>query len=56
MPSPMPLDPTVAARHAARFGKLALFTVDELFGGWSKAQAVHFADGGVFDSIYGRNK
>ena len=29
-----------------------LFTVDEVFGGWTKAQATHFADGGVFDAIY----
>ena len=49
-----PVDPAVAARHAAQFGKLALFTVDELFGGWAKAQQVHFADGGSFDAIYTR--
>jgi len=36
---------------AGGFPKLKLFTVDELFGGWSKAQAVHFADGGLFDQI-----
>jgi len=35
-----------------RFPKLELFTIDELFGGWAKAQARHFGDGGVFDSIY----
>jgi len=28
------------------------FTVDQLFGGWAKAQKTHFADGGVFDQIY----
>ena len=32
--------------------KLEMFTVDELFGGWQKAQATHFADGGVFDQIF----
>ena len=42
----------VAARHAASFPRIALFTVDELFGGWSKAQPRHFGDGGVFDEIY----
>jgi len=42
----------VAARYAAQFPKLNLFTVDEVFGGWQKAQATHFADGGVFDQIY----
>ena len=36
----------------ARFPRLALFTVDERFGGWTQAQATHFADGGVFDQIY----
>ena len=29
-----------------------MFTIDEAFGGWRKAQATHFADGGVFDQIY----
>jgi sulfate/thiosulfate-binding protein len=47
-----PRDPKVAARHAARFPKLDLFTVDAVFGGWQRAQATHFADGGVFDRIY----
>lgn len=43
----------VAAKYAARFPLIKLFTIDELFGGWKKAQATHFADGGVFDQIYG---
>jgi sulfate/thiosulfate transport system substrate-binding protein len=47
-----PRDPAVAARHAARFPAVELFTVDAVFGGWQKAQAAHFADGGVFDQIY----
>ncbi len=42
----------VAKKHSAQFPKLKLFTVDDVFGGWSKAQARHFADGGVFDQIY----
>ncbi len=42
----------VASRHAGEFPKLKVFTVDELFGGWAKAQKTHFADGGVFDQIY----
>ena len=46
-----PGDPAVAARHAARFPKLTLFSVDEVFGGWAKAQQAHFADGGMFDQI-----
>ncbi|WP_242395479.1 sulfate ABC transporter substrate-binding protein [Anaeromyxobacter oryzisoli] len=47
-----PRDPKVAARYAAKFPKLQLVTVDAVFGGWQKAQATHFADGGVFDQIY----
>jgi sulfate transport system substrate-binding protein len=47
-----PVDPAVAAKHAQRFPKLALFSVDDVFGGWTKAQKTHFADGGVFDQIY----
>jgi sulfate/thiosulfate transport system substrate-binding protein len=42
----------VAKKHAATFPKLTLVTIDEVFGGWQKAQKTHFADGGVFDRIY----
>ena len=49
-----PIDATVAARHQKQFPKIELFTIDELFGGWAKAQKTHFADGGVFDQIYTR--
>ena len=42
----------VAAKYASRFPKLHLVTIDGVFGGWQKAQATHFADGGVFDQIY----
>ncbi|HEY4957953.1 MAG TPA: sulfate ABC transporter substrate-binding protein [Caldimonas sp.] len=48
-----PIDDKVAAKYAAQFPKIALFTIDEVFGGWAKAQKTHFADGGVFDQIYG---
>ncbi len=48
-----PRDPKVAARYAGTFNlKVNLFTIDEVFGGWTKAQATHFADGGVFDRIF----
>jgi sulfate/thiosulfate-binding protein len=47
-----PRSPEVAARYTAQFPKLKLFTIDEKFGGWAKAQPTHFADGGVFDQIY----
>ena len=46
----------VAAKHAAQFTKVGLFTIDEVFGGWAKAQPRHFADGGVFDEIYQPSK
>jgi sulfate/thiosulfate-binding protein len=48
-----PRNPEVAQRHADKFPKIELFTVDDVFGGWQKAQATHFADGGVFDQITG---
>ena len=47
-----PIDAAVAARYAKQFPKLNLFTIDDTFGGWAKAQKTHFADGGVFDQIY----
>ena len=48
-----PLYPEYASpEDLARFPRLVLFTVDERFGGWARAQAMHFADGGVFDQIY----
>ena len=40
------------AKHAGRFAKIELVTIDGAFGGWAKAQKEHFADGGVFDQIY----
>jgi sulfate/thiosulfate transport system substrate-binding protein len=46
-----PRAPAVAERHASEFPRLELFTIDEVFGGWDKAQKAHFADGGVFDQI-----
>ena len=48
-----PRDAKVAARYAYQFPKLELFTIDKVFGGWNRAQSVHFADGGVFDQIFG---
>jgi len=47
-----PRNAAVAARYAAQFPQLTLFTVDEVFGGWTNAQKTHFADGGIFDQIY----
>jgi len=42
----------VADKYASRFPRLTLFTIDELFGGWQKAQKKHFEEGGTFDQIY----
>jgi len=47
-----PRNETVAARYAANFSQLKLVKVDEVFGGWQKAQKKFFGDGGVFDQIY----
>jgi sulfate/thiosulfate-binding protein len=47
-----PRNKSVAEKYAGQFGRLKLFTIDEMFGGWRKAQKTHFADGGVFDQIY----
>lgn len=42
----------VAQKHAKLFPKVSLFTIDEVFGGWQKAQKAHFSDGGIFDQIF----
>jgi sulfate transport system substrate-binding protein len=48
-----PRSAAAAAKYASQFAQLKLVTIDEEFGGWTKAQNTHFADGGVFDQIYG---
>ena len=45
-----PTDSAVAAKYAAQFPKIELFSI-RAFGGWAKAQPAHFGDGGVFDQI-----
>ena len=47
-----PRDAGVAKKHEGSFPKIELFTIDDVFGGWRKAQTTHFKDGGVFDAIY----
>ncbi len=47
-----PVNPHVAAKYAAQFPPIKLFTIDEVAGGWAKAQKAHFADGGLFDQVY----
>jgi sulfate/thiosulfate transport system substrate-binding protein len=50
-----PRDPAVAAQYAAQFANIPqLVTIDAVFGGWTRAQATHFADRGTFDRIYGQ--
>lgn len=48
-----PRDAKAAEKYKAQFSNVKLFTIDEVFGGWSKATETHFKDGGVFDQIYG---
>ncbi len=47
-----PRDPGVAKEYENSFAKVELFTIDDVFGGWAKAQKEHFSEGGVFDQIY----
>jgi len=47
-----PRDAAILAKYKAQFPAIPLATIDGDFGGWEKAQATHFGDGGVFDQIY----
>jgi sulfate transport system substrate-binding protein len=47
-----PRDQKVAVKYASQFAPVKTFTIDDVFGGWTKAQATHFKVGGVFDQIY----
>lgn len=47
-----PREAAAAKKYAGQFKQIPLVTVDKAFGGWKKAQKVHFSDGGVFDQIY----
>jgi sulfate transport system substrate-binding protein len=49
-------DPKVAAKYARDFPAVSSFTVDEMFGGWKKAQADHFNDGGLYDQLLGATR
>ena len=48
--------PAVAQKYAATFPKMNLFTIDEVFGGWQKAQKIHFNEGGIFDQLQQANR
>jgi sulfate/thiosulfate-binding protein len=47
-----PRSQKASVKYAKQFPAVNLFTIDQVFGGWTKAQKTHFADGGVFDQIY----
>jgi len=49
-----PRDPRAVAKYRSKFKNIPMITVDAQFGGWKKAQATHFVDGGVFDRLYKR--
>jgi sulfate/thiosulfate-binding protein len=51
-----PRNQAIAAKYAQQFPKVELFTIDQVFGGWAKAQKEHFGDGGVFDQISGAGR
>ena len=48
------VSPKAQAKYAKQFPKINLFTIDQGFGGWARADKEHFADGGSFDQIYAR--
>jgi sulfate transport system substrate-binding protein len=47
-----PTDAEVAARYTEQLPEMRMFTVDAVFGGWARAQAEHFADGGIYDRLF----
>ena len=49
-----PTGTKAAVKYAKTFAAVKLVTIDEIFGGWQKAQKNHFEDGGTFDQIYGQ--
>ncbi len=48
-----PRNPAIAAKYHDKLPELPLVTIDKDFGGWAKAQKIHFDDGGTFDKVYG---
>ncbi len=47
-----PRNATILKKYESQYAKVDLFTIDTVFGGWTKAQKTHFSDGGIFDQIY----
>jgi len=53
---PTDRSPALLAKYGKDFPKVTTFTIDELFGGWTKAQRDHFDDGAIFDQILAAKK
>lgn len=51
-----PLDQKAAAKYAKQFPKIQTFTIDKVFGGWTKAQRTHFVNGAIYDQISAENR
>lgn len=51
-----PREAKAVAKYAAKFPQIQTFTIDEMFGGWEKAQKTHFVNGAIFDQIYSDRK
>ena len=49
-----PTSETVARKHARKFKSIRPVRIEDVSGGWSRAQKTHFADGGTVDQIYGK--
>ncbi len=47
-----PRNATILKKYESQYAKVDLFTIDTVFGGWTKAQKTYFSDGGIFDQIY----
>ncbi len=47
-----PRNAAILKKYESQYAKVDLFTIDTVFGGWTKAQKTHFSDGGIFDQIY----
>ncbi|HET7792943.1 MAG TPA: sulfate ABC transporter substrate-binding protein [Rhizobacter sp.] len=51
-----PRSEKVLAKYVKDFPKVNTFTIDEVFGGWTKAQKEHFDDGAIYDQILAAGK
>ena len=51
-----PRNAQVAAKYASKFPKQQLFTIDQVFGGWAKAQKTHFVNGAIYDQLVLENR